>query len=253
MRLKSSSEIRSVRVRSKKRNFFLSNIHRESHNHPSNHFRLILSHWRKSCESEGNGIIFRSILTFTRFLFLPLFSSFLRIFNLFRPVLETYPRLLSSPPSPSFPSYPETREDFAWSGCTLLLLRATDIIANEITPSCESYSTLSRCASPFRALLRDGCISVWRREREREREILSDNDAFVHYNCSKRLVLLCNYTLFDDERVSFLLLAFKCKNSECIRDLKSLWRVALANFIFPKWTYYERLRTRRRNFEKCVW
>lgn len=50
--------------------------------------------------------------------------------------------------------------------------RATDIIANEITPSCESYSTLSRCASSFRALLRDGCISVWRRERERERNFI---------------------------------------------------------------------------------
>lgn len=124
-RLKSSSSNRRFvpfAYDQKKRNFFLSNIHQESHNHPSNHFRLILSHWRKSCESEGNGIIFRSILTFTRFLFLPLFSSFLRIFNLFKPVLETYPRLLSSPPSPSFPSYPETREDFAWSGCTLLLL-----------------------------------------------------------------------------------------------------------------------------------
>lgn len=198
-------------------------------------------------------------LSFDPFLLSPVFFffPFFLLFYVFSissdPFSRPYPRLLSSPPSPSFPSYPETREDFAWSGCTPLLLRATDIIANEITPSCESYSTLSRCASSFRALLRDGCISVWRREREREREILSDNDAFVHYNCSKRLVLLCNYTLFDDERVSFLLLAFKCKNSECIRDLKSLWRVALANFIFPKWTYYERLRTRRRNFEKCVW
>lgn len=61
------------------------------------------------------------------------------------------------------------------------------------------------------------CIPVRRREREREGSwILSDNDAFVHYNCSKRLALPCNYTLFHE----YLLLAFECKNSECIWDLK---------------------------------
>lgn len=72
------------------------------------------------------------------------------------------------------------------------------------------------------------------RERERRERnwILSDNDAFVHYNCRKRLVLLCNYTLFDDERVSFSLLAFKCKNSECIWDLKSLCWELLSRILF---------------------
>lgn len=91
--------------------------------------------------------------------------------------------------------------------------------------------------SSFRALLRDGYIPVRRREREREGSwILSDNDAFVHYNCSKRLALPCNYTLFHE----YLLLAFECKNSECIWDLKKFLSPIL---FFPKWTYlraYER-------------
>lgn len=75
------------------------------------------------------------------------------------------------------------------------------------------------------------CIPVRRREREREGSwILSDNDAFVHYNCSKRLALPCNYTLFHE----YLLLAFECKNSECIWDLKKFLSPIL---FFPKWTY----------------
>lgn len=103
------------------------------------------------------------LLSPTYFLFLLLFS-FSRIFNLFRPVPFHPLPLLHFP-------HIRKREGISLDRVARFFSsRATDIIANEITPSCESYSTLSRCAPRFVHFC-EMDIYRWKREREKREEL----------------------------------------------------------------------------------
>lgn len=136
-----------------------------SPNNPSI-FRLILSPVRENLVNLK--IIRFHFLTFTYRIFFFLFFSFLK--SLYRPLPET----LSSPFILPFLHFPRIRKRERIS-LDRVASRATDIIANEITPSCESYSTLSTlCILVSCTFARNGNTYRYdRRAREREREELN--------------------------------------------------------------------------------